>query len=117
MVFEYLEVVSNTAQIDVDDIGNCVLLNRSLLGEEKYLIIRTDIGLTQVVQFGPIVPDFDELPQAVNYSYQRFDANEAKVIKIIKKFVSDAAQMEETTLEYIKEHVCDFIDVLERPIC
>ena len=49
MVFEYLEVVSNTAQIDVDDIGNCVLLNRSLLGEEKYLIIRTDIGLTQVV--------------------------------------------------------------------
>ena len=117
MVFDYLEVTSATAQIDIDDIGNCALLNRSLLGEEKYLVIKTDIGLTQVVQFGPIVPDCDELPQTVYYSYQKFDANETKVIKIIKRFISDAAQMEETTIEYIKSQIVDLLDVLEQPIC
>jgi hypothetical protein len=62
MVFDYLEVRSTMAQIDVEDVGNCALLNRSVLGEEKYLVIKTDIGLTQVVQFGPIIPDYDELP-------------------------------------------------------
>lgn len=105
------------AQIDVEDVGNCALLNRSVLGEEKYLVIKTDIGLTQVVQFGPIIPDYDELPQTVSYSYQKYDANDAKTIKIIKKFISDAAQVEETEPEYIKDHVIDFMDVLDRPIC
>jgi len=103
MVFEYQMVKTSLAQIEIDDIGNCCLLQRNSLGEESYLYIITEVGSTQVVQYGPIVPDMESLPQNVSYSYQRFDFNERRITKIIQQFVGLA--------EYVEE--CDINDIIQ----
>ena len=103
MTFEYQEVRTAMAQIEIEDIGNCCVVSKNQLGEEKYLLIKTDIGLTQIVTYGPIIPDIEQLPTFVSYTYQRFDFNEGKIIKIIQKFISDATEVELSE----PENVCD----------
>ena len=113
MIFEYQQVTKCEAQIDIDDIGNCCLISRNVLGEESYLYILTQIGLTQVITYGPIVPDFDQLPANVSYKYQRFDYNDRKVEGIIEKFVSTAEYVECVNIEDIRQNIKPMLDNLE----
>lgn len=110
MTFEYQEVKTCTASIDVDDIGNCCILTRSVLGEERYLYINTQFGSTQIISYGPIVPDIDQLPSSCGYSYNRFDFNDRKIIKEIEKFISTAEYAEVIDVEYMKDNMRDFMD-------
>ena len=110
MTFEYQEVRTCTASIDIDDIGNCCLLTRNMLGEERYLYIKTDFGSTQMLRYGPIVPDVDQLPAYVDYEYTRFDTNEVKIIKTIQKFIADAEYVEVTDIDTIKENMRDLLE-------
>ena len=112
MTFEYQEVRTCTAQIDVDDIGNCCILSRNLLGEECYMYIKTDFGSTQILFYGPTVPDIDQLPDNVSYSYSRFDFAEGKIIKMIQKFISNAEYAEVIDFEYMKDHIRNFIECM-----
>jgi len=113
MTFEYQEVRTCTASIDVDDICNCCILTRSRLGEERYLYIKTDFGSTQIVKYGPIVPDLSQLPVYSYYEYNRFDTNEIKIIKNIQKFVADADYAEVIDVDYMKENIRDYMENLE----
>ena len=113
MVFEYQEIKTCTASIEVEDIGNCCLISRNLIGEERYLMIKTDFGSTQVILYGPNVPDIDQLPMSVIYSYNRYDFNDRKIIKTIQNFIADADQVEVTDFDTIKENVKNLIDHLE----
>ena len=40
-VFDYMQVITVGAQLEVDDIGECCILGRDDLGQEYYLIIST----------------------------------------------------------------------------
>ena len=113
MIFEYQEVRTCTASIDIDDVGNCCILTRNMLGEERYLYIKTDFGSTQIVRYGPIVPDISQLPMSLSYNYERFDTNEGKIIKIIQKFIDDAEYVELIDVDYMKEHIVDIMENLE----
>ena len=57
MIFEYLPEEVFTKQLDIVDIGNVSL--RSLTGsaEEYYLLIKTIMGKSTIVKFGPTMPD------------------------------------------------------------
>ncbi len=89
MTFEYLQRVIVDAQLDVDNIGECVLRGRNDLGEEYYLIIRTDMGWTEQINFGPVTPDVDILPFNINMNYARFEFNQSKLMRAIDKFLND----------------------------
>lgn len=93
MTFEYLQRVVVDAQLDVDNIGECVLLGRNDLGEEFYLIVRTDMGWTEQINFGPVTPDVDILPFNINLTYARFEFNQTKLMRAIDKFLNDPKKM------------------------
>lgn len=93
MTFEYLQRIIVDAQLDVDNIGECVLLGRNDLGEEFYLIIRTDMGWTEQINFGPVTPEVDILPFNINLTYARFEFNQAKLMRAIDKFLNDPKKM------------------------
>ena len=76
-------------------------------------MIKTDFGSTQVILYGPNVPDIDQLPMSVIYSYNRYDFNDRKIIKTIQNFIADADQVEVTDFDTIKENVKNLIDHLE----
>lgn len=93
MTFEYLQRIIVDAQLDVENIGECVILGRNDLGEEFYLIIRTDMGWTEQINFGPVTPEVDILPFNINLTYARFEFNQTKLMRAIDKFLNDPKKM------------------------
>ena len=87
--FDYLQTVIVSAQLQVDDIGDCCILARNDIGEEFYILTRTIMGQTEIIEYGPSVPDIGLLPNFVNLSYSRIDYNESKIEKAIDNFLNN----------------------------
>ena len=102
MNFEYAVQPRATADIEIDDPYNCCLKGTNLRQDEYYLYVKTVMGETQIVSYGPhtdvITPPF------INYSYSRIPFSEKKICGIIDKFLNshDIFQAEEVELEDIK---------------
>lgn len=86
--FDYMQVITVGAQLEVKDIGDCCILGRDDLGQEYYLIVKTKMGTSNIVEYGPACPDFDLLPKSVKYTFDRIDYSEFKIEKRIEKFLT-----------------------------
>lgn len=93
MTFEYLQRVVVDAELNVDDIGQCVILGRNDIGEESYLLIRTEMGWTEQITVGPVCPDIEILPFNVAVLYSRYEYNQGKIERSIDKFLNDPKKM------------------------
>lgn len=87
-VFDYMQVITVGAQLEVPDIGECCILGRDDIGQEYYLVITTYMGSTDIIEYGPCCPDFDVLPKSVTYKFDRIDYSEYKIEKRIEKFLT-----------------------------
>lgn len=87
-IFDYMLIKTVGAQLNIDDIGDCAILARDDLGQEYYLIINTKMGWTDMIEYGPALPDFDALPKSVKYLYDRIEYSEFKIEKRIDKFLT-----------------------------
>lgn len=109
MTFDYLQRVVVDAQLNVEDIGQCVILGRNDIGEENYLIIRTEMGFTEQITVGPVCPDVDLLPFNVSILYSRYEFNQGKIERAIDKFLNDPkkliSQAEVTTFDAIYPYI------------
>lgn len=93
MTFEYLQRVVVDATLEIDNIGECALQARNDLGEEFYLMIHTNTGWTEIIEYGPSTPDITLLPRSISYKYDRFEFNSAKIERLIDKFLNDGKRM------------------------
>ena len=75
--------------IELEDIGNVCLDTFNDLGFEWILIIHTKEGLTEIIEYGPLISDLKYPPANVSYTYNRFDFSEKKVKKRIDTFLND----------------------------
>ena len=107
--FEYFYSTQPMDSIDVDDIGNVCLEALNDIGESYYLLIKTKMGDTKVVEYGP---DFD-VRTSLTYTYDSFKYSESKLIKRIESFINhpkrNITQVRET-------EVNDIVDNLVPPI-
>lgn len=114
MTFDYLQRVIVDGQLDVDNIGDCVIQANNDFAEEFYLIIKTELGFTEVLEYGPIVPDLPILPPEYQIKYNKFEYNQSKLEKIIDRFLNNpkriVTQAKLTTLEDIREFLVNPID-------
>lgn len=114
MKFEYLQRVIVDAELEIDNIGDCVIQANNDLAEEFYLIIRTELGWTEVMEYGPFVPDLLQLPYNYQITYNRFEFNQSKIERIIDKFLNNPkkiiTQAKIVTLEDIFPNLVNPID-------
>ena len=114
MTFEYLQRVIIDAELEVENIGDCVLLGRNDLGTEFYLILTTDLGWTECIEYGPCTPEFEELPHDYTIKYSRFEYNQTKIERIIDKFLNNpkysVSQAQVVDLTDIREFLVNPID-------
>lgn len=116
-VFDYQQVIMVGAQLEVPDIGDCAILGRDDLGQEYYFITMTKSGFTDIIEYGPAIPDFDALPKKVTYKFDRIDYSEFKIEKRIDKFLTGypITYAEVTSIEEIGEFIkapLDYIGVM-----
>lgn len=113
-IFEYLAVVTVGAQLEVSDIGECAILARDDRGAEYYLIVTTKLGLTEIIEYGPCVPDVKLLPKSVVYKYTRINFSEYRIEKIIDKFLNSngITYAELSTIEDLKPLMKNMVEHL-----
>ena len=120
MTFEYLQRVLVDAQLDVEDVGCCAILARNDLGEEFYLLTRSEMGWVEVIEYGPCTPDLDILPFNIQLLYDRFEFSQYKLEKRIDKFLNNPkraiTQAETTTFEKLKPLIRNPVDVVLKDI-
>lgn len=114
MTFDYLQRVVVDGQLEVEDIGQCIIQANNDLGEEFYLIIKTELGWTEILEYGPCVPDLPLLQVNYNIKYSRIEYNQGKIERAIDKFLNDPkrgiTQAKLVELEDIHEFLVNPID-------
>ena len=113
--YKYLYEVTATGFVDIEDPCNTCLWATNGLFQEYVLIIKTTMGKTQTIQYGPNIIDIEKPPTNVYCEYKEFDVSDYKVDSIIEKFLtkSYATQVLVISLQEAKEKIRDmrcFID-------
>lgn len=100
--YKYLYTMEATGQLDIEDRGNCCISAVDNLYRESILVVKTDLGFTKIIQWGPMVVDSDLPCAKMSCTYQHFDYDEYKIDKIIDKFLNGTtlcSQAQEIPLE------------------
>lgn len=118
MEFDYFKQTMSMASLEVEDIGNVCIEANTDLGECFYLIIKTTMGTTNIVTYGPIVPGIDILEKECSCSFKRMDFNEGKIIGVIKNFLNQPkkliTQAQIVELEKVCENCINIIDYIRK---
>lgn len=83
----YYGSYSYEKELLIDDIGNCAIEAIDLYNQFYYFVTKTELGMVSTFQYGPVIPDMDELPPSINCSYTRKDYNKQRIIMDITKFL------------------------------
>ena len=112
MIFEYSVQKTFNESIDVVDIGNTALRCHGSKLDFYYIILKTVMGKTNIIKFGPVMPDIDVLFNDFTVSYKKIDYKENLIEKEVDKFINDYKK-EITLVEEIMEYEAwqDFPDI------
>jgi hypothetical protein len=103
MIFEYSVQRTFNESIDVVDIGNTALRCHGSKLDFYYIILKTIMGKTHILKFGPVMPDIDVLFNDFSVVYKKIDYKENLISKEVDKFINDYKK-EITLVEEITEY-------------
>lgn len=75
--------------VDIDNTGNFALEAQNDLGMFWFLIVRTLLGNSEILSFGPIDIDSDKPLDSYECSYNNDEYNERKLNKTIRLWLND----------------------------
>lgn len=103
MTFEFSVQKTFNESINVVDVGNTALRCTNRIMDNYYIIIKTVMGKTSILKFGPISPDLDILLDDFTVSYKKIDYKEGTLCREVDKFLNDYKK-EITAVEEITEY-------------
>ena len=86
--FEYFFTRTAVGELEVEDLGDCVIEAGDDLGQLYFLKIETNLGWSKIFEYGPCTPDFYELPKSVICTFDREEFNELKLSNRVKQFLN-----------------------------
>ena len=90
MIFDYKKEEVFTKTVDVVDCGNFALRATNETGmHEYYIIVKTIMGKTAILRFGPIVPDLPILCADFELTHKIIEYKENSINKEISKYIND----------------------------
>ena len=88
--YEYMKQVQYLDSFSVEDVGNCIIITNNDENTKNYLMIRTVLGVSRILQIGPIE---DGAITRCGCYFQQIDYDDVKLDKCIEKFVDSKADM------------------------
>ncbi len=89
MTFEFNQQPRYTEEIEVEDIGNVAMRCSNSKGQEYYIVVKTYLGKTAFLKFGPIFADLGILTQNMELVFKKFDFKESTIEREIDKCLND----------------------------
>lgn len=118
MEFEYLKQTTAMASLDVEDIGNVCIEANTDLNECFYMVIKTTMGTTNILTYGPVVPGLDMLEKECACTFRRINFNEGKIKEAIKTFLNplkkQITQAQITDIEEINNNCIDMVKYIQK---
>ena len=109
MIFEFNATKTFTDTLQIDDIGNCAIRCEGVMREGRikmpadyYMIIKTIMGKTGILKFGPVMPDMNEMLSTFDATFKKINYKEQSIEHEIDLFINDARK-EITKAEAITE--------------
>lgn len=115
MEFKYLYEMQAIGSIDIEDIGNVCLSLTNNLYREYIIIVKTECGMTKIIQYGPRQIDMQLPCPSITYTYQEFEFNQNKISKIIDKALNGSSLCSQATIISIdeaKERIKNLVEFL-----
>lgn len=89
MIFEFDQQPVFMQNIDIEDIGNVALRCTNEKLRDYYIVVKTYLGKTAIISFGPLVGDIEALVDNMTLSFKKFDYKEYTIEREIEKFIND----------------------------
>ena len=96
----YLYETTSHDSVDIEDVGNVCLLVNNDLGQTWILLIKTILGITYILEYGPFY--YHKNSDYVYSCFQKIDYSEYKLAKRIEKFINDPKRVI-TQVQFIDE--------------
>lgn len=117
MTFEYFYVAKGNGTLDLDDIGNCTIEAVNDLNKHFYLCIKTKLGSSRILEYGPYIPDAPVLYDTA-YTFKKIEYDDRKLRKIIEGFLNNPyrniTQAFEIDAEQMYENCIDIVDNIKK---
>ena len=114
MLFNYKGTINYDGELDIDSIGNCAIRITAEDTSESYLVIKTKLGVSEIFDHGPIIPDLPILPKRCHSSYQKLSYNESKLHTLIDKFLNPSYMViSKAEVISIDEALSNCIDIIK----
>lgn len=114
--YEFNCTVVVGATLDIENTGNCAIVAHNDLHQTFVLIIKSDLGFTQTVEFGPSINDDGDVPSKIVSHYTRFEYNEYKIDKLVDNFLNNKynniTQAEVVDFETAKQYIRNLSDLI-----
>lgn len=79
-----------TKSVEIEDLGNIFLrCTEEAFGNEYYFVLKTIMGKSHLLKFGPCFPETEILLKNFTANYKKFDYKESTILKEVKLFVND----------------------------
>ena len=115
--FEYSFTRVAVGELEVEDLGNCVIEANDDIGNFWYLKIDTNMGWSKIFEYGPCTPDFQELPSSVICNFDRIEYNDIKLADRVRKFLNapkrNITQAQEVTDDEMFDNIKDIIEYMK----
>lgn len=101
--FEYLSRIVVENDIEIEDIAECAIMANNDLDERWYLIVSTELGVTDIFEMGPVIDNMEMLPDFYSCTYKRIGYSEYKISKAIDSFLNNPSRGITQAIEVSKE--------------
>ena len=116
MIVEYNATRTFTDALTLNDPGNCAIRGEGSFKDGKitlegdyYLIIRTVMGKTTFIKWGPLIPDLETLPNTFKLEIKTSPYKEATVAREIQSFINDGFKDIQKAEEILVEEALEFL--------
>ena len=116
MLIDYSATKMFTQSLQIDDIGNCAIHGegtfrdgRATFPGDYYVIVKTVMGKTTIIKWGPLMSDFTALPNTFKLEIKTCQYKELAIIKEIQSFINDGLKGIHDATALLPEEVVDFL--------
>ena len=116
MLFDYSATKTFNQTLQIDDIGNCAIRGEGTFRDGRFtfagdynMIIKTIMGKTTFIKWGPLMPDLDNLPNSFKLEVKTAAYKEATVAKEIQSFINDGFKGIQAAVEILPEEAIDYL--------
>ena len=111
----FLETIVN-GSLEIENIKNCAIEANDDLGNFYYLIIKTTMGISNILEFGPI--NSVATPPTAYQKFKQAEVKDSKLVKIIYDFLNNElrkiTQAKEISFEQAFEKYPSLLEYLKQ---